>query len=140
MTDETPTTPPPGSAAAQDEFRQAVRQEQMLAGSEHLLKPLSPAAQALLKRLETGENEKPQAIIEHQCQLVEVTAEELREAIQANPDHPHASIYASAISNAGPAKFLYVEQPDLQALLTNRKVRITDVTEGGVTRRYKYVD
>jgi hypothetical protein len=77
--------------------------------------------QDLVDRLESNEPQGPVPI--RRLSGVQVTADEIREAISANPNHPLAWIFSQAVEGQpGDAK-LYCDRADILGLATNRAVR-----------------
>lgn len=88
----------------------------------------------------------------HKNHKTSVTAEELRAACDANPDHPHAEVYRNAIGDGDTKEghedatalpdgyILTVDSADLEALLENGSVEETTTMEnGGRTLQKKFV-
>ena len=57
---------------------------------------------------------------------IEITVGKLRPAIEANPHHPVGVSFAKGIRNFGPQEVIYVGRVDLQCLLENKEVEVTE--------------
>lgn len=68
-----------------------------------------------------------------QVELMSVTAEELQTAIDSNPNHPVAKVYANALAKLkSKGKKLTIESPDMIALLRNHtSVLVKSSSENG---------
>lgn len=76
----------------------------------------------------------------HSANVVEVTVAELKQAVAYNPGHEIATVFATAIAAHKDHEKVYVEQPDLQALLQNRKVKsVVRTMDDGSRVRTKYL-
>jgi hypothetical protein len=93
----------------------------------------------LLARLEKGAvGPKSQAMVQTSVQVVALSVGELRAACLANPTHELASHFAGAIRNYPAGAEVNIEQPDLQALLQNRKVILRyKLSDDGIMIRTK---
>lgn len=100
---------------------------------------LPPDLQALMNRLASDPAARKQIIIEESNNLVGVTVAEIRSAIANNPGHIKAREFAQGIAGLVGSKTVYVEQPDIHALVHNLEVVLRTETFNGVTRRIKSV-
>lgn len=100
---------------------------------------MAPQLQSLMNRLSSG-TRVVQNIMEVSSHVVEVTVAEILAAVAANPAHPVAEVFANAVRGLPGSHKVYVEQPDIHALITNGTVVINDSkTADGVATRTKYV-
>jgi hypothetical protein len=94
---------------------------------------LSTTVEQLRVRLK--ERRRPQAkklkLAKRQVSTVSVTVDELVAAIEANPTHPVAEVYALSTEGFPGDRELAVEKPDLEALLDDRRVEIYAELEKG---------
>ena len=87
----------------------------------------------LLKRLDSNQATPAEAaMVQRQVQVIQLTCRELRMACAKNPDHDLAAHFAGAIRDYPDTQTICIEQPDLQALIQNRKmvIRHHDSPEG----------
>jgi hypothetical protein len=92
----------------------------------------------LKKRLDATEN--PTDIIPvggglqtYKRRMFKVSTNDLREAIEANPDHKVAKVYKDAIAHLKGNKVVRIERMDLEALIKNLDVEcLSSVDEDGV--------
>lgn len=135
--ESTPTTHSQSNEIAQGSSAQTPTTPNPLAS----LSPQSLAAlNDLIKRLDEGQSTPAeQAMVQHDVQVVGVTAGELRAAAQARPGHALASHFVNAVKGMPDEYTVYVEQPDLQALLQNRQSVIRYQMRAGVMYRTKEI-
>lgn len=81
-----------------------------------------------LKQRLQGENSDsaPATMILHKSKTIKVTVKELREATDANPNHPAAKVFRKAIERLPEDKTVIVDRADLQALIDNAEVEVID--------------
>lgn len=77
--------------------------------------------QDLVERLESNQPQGPVPI--RKMAGVQVTADEIREAIAANPNHPLAWVFGQAVEGQPGDTKLYCDRADILGLATNRAVR-----------------
>lgn len=94
----------------------------------------------LIARLNDGKSTpKEQAMIERRIPLATLSTGELRAACVANPGHELAAHFANAVKDFPDSQEVHIEQPDLQALIQNRKTKINHQVIDGVIVRTKEV-
>ena len=99
-----------------------------------------PALGELLSRLSTGDEVDPDnKMAQSSVQVVEISVQELKQAISKNPNHPVAQVFSGAIRNIKDHEKVYIEQPDLQGLIQDREVITRFTTVGGKKTRTKFI-
>jgi hypothetical protein len=86
------------------------------------------ALKDLIDRLQDGAPDEPFPV--RRIRGVRVTADEVREALAANADHPSAWIFARAVEGLEGDAPLFVDRTDMLGLATNRAVLKRRVREG----------
>ncbi len=76
-------------------------------------------------------------MVTHEARTVGVKVKELREAIESNPEHPVAKVIEKGIRNYNDEETLYMEAPDVQALLEDKDV---EIVRDGLKSSKKLVD
>ncbi len=77
------------------------------------------------------------AIVKAEC--MEVTADQLKKACEANPSHPVAEVYGKAVDGLDPSAKVNIEVVDLQALLDDLDTEVVEAqtTNGRIVRSKK---
>lgn len=89
------------------------------------------ALRDLIDRLEGGE--EPQGIDVRRLRPAEASVGEIREAVNAHPDHPLAPVFRAAINGLPGSLRVTVDHADLLGLATNRQVNSrTAIRDGSV--------
>jgi hypothetical protein len=94
----------------------------------------SKVIENLQKRIENITDEKPtiaEQIVTRESRVLNVKASELRECINANPDHPVAKVYAKAVQRYGNDEPLAVDAVDIESLIGGHEVQTEEVVENG---------
>jgi hypothetical protein len=133
-------SPLPGGPSAADPAPYQPKSTTSVSSGTVTTTTLPPDLQTLLRRLESDPTVVKQNIIEEAQHPIAVTVAELRLAINANPTHIKAQEFSQGIAGLPGARTVYIEQPDLQALIHNRQVVTRITTFNGVSRKVKTVE